>query len=112
MSEDDRARELSEAANQSLRFADLERKYVELEKDRNAWQNKAKAEQTRTLSLEEQKSNLEQKIVKLRSECSTANAALLDEKEKVSRAFSQSKNEQERMSRLEAENDNLKEEIR
>ena len=96
---------MSEAANQSIRFAELERKYVELEKDRNKWLNKANAEQTKTLALEEGKSNLEQQIVKLRSEVSTANAKLLDEKEKGKRALSQRKNEADFTSRLGAEND-------
>mmetsp|Transcript_18894 Transcript_18894/g.27951 ORF Transcript_18894/g.27951 Transcript_18894/m.27951 type:complete len:1878 (-) Transcript_18894:926-6559(-) len=111
MSEDNTARALSEAANQSLRFADLERKYIELEKDRNTWLDKAKTEQTRASSLEEETLNLQQKIVELRSELSSANAKLLEEKEKGSQISLQSRNDKERASRLEAENDDLREEI-
>jgi len=111
MSANRTAREESEEAIQSLRFSELEEKHLALEKDRNIWFDKAKAEQTKTSTLEIESNTLNKKIADLRFELSSSKNQLVEEKEKGREISSQSKTQQERTRRIEAEADNLREEI-
>lgn len=106
------ARAASEEVNSSVRFADLEQKYVDLQKDRQVWFDKAQSEEDRLASLETDKATMQATILQLRSDLSSAKTELQEEKEKIGTVTSESKNQQERSSRIEAEADNLREEIR
>jgi chromosome segregation ATPase len=106
------ARAANEELNQSVRFADLEQKYVDLQKDRQVWFDKAKAGDDRLETFESEKETMQATILELRSTLSAAKTELSLEKDKTGAANSESKSQQERSSRLEAEADNLREEIR
>jgi chromosome segregation ATPase len=110
-SEEQGARLASEEVNQAVRLADLEQKYVDLEKDRQVWFDKAKAEEVRIAELLNEKEKLQELIDSLRSDLSGAKSLLQEEKDKVAEAQSNSRSQSERASRLEAEADNLREEI-
>lgn len=110
-SEEQGARLASEEVNQAVRLADLEQKYVDLEKDRQVWFDKAKAEEVRIAELLKEKEKLQELIDSLRSDLSGVKSVLQEEKDKVAEAQSNSRSQSERASRLEAEADNLREEI-
>jgi predicted nucleic acid-binding Zn-ribbon protein len=82
-----------------------------LEKDRQVWFDKAKAEEVRIAELLNEKEKLQELIDSLRSDLSGAKSLLQEEKDKVAEAQSNSRSQSERASRLEAEADNLREEI-
>jgi chromosome segregation ATPase len=112
MSSDEAAEAVAEDLNLSIRLADLEQKYVDLELDRNLWFTKAKASDERVVSLQEEKETFQSVILKLKEELSISNAELQKERSSKHELEASATNTQERASRIEAEADDLREEIR
>lgn len=112
MSTEEEARAASEHVNQAVRLADLEQKYIDLEKDRNLWFDKAKAGDERLAKIETAKDNLQASLLNLRSDLSLTRTDLQEERDKAVAIIANSKAQQERASRVEAEADSLREEIR
>lgn len=112
MSTEEEARAASEHVNQAVRLADLEQKYIDLEKDRNLWFDKAKAGDERLAKIETEKDSLQASLLNLRSDLSLTRTDLQEERDKAVAIIANSKAQQERASRVEAEADSLREEIR
>lgn len=112
MSSEEAAEAAAEELNLSVRLADLEQKYVDLELDRNAWFAKANASDERVVCLQEEKETFQSVILKLKEELSISNAELQKEKSSKHELEASATNTQERASRIEAEADDLREEIR
>ena len=112
MSSEEAAEAAAEEMNLSVRLADLEQKYVDLELDRQVWFAKAKTGDERVVSLQEEKEAFQSLILNLKEELSVAKAELQMEKSSKLEVEASATNVQERASRVEAEADDLREEIR
>ena len=112
MSSEEVAEAAAEEMNLSVRLADLEQKYVDLELDRQVWFAKAKTGDERVVSLQEDKEAFQSLILNLKEELSVAKAELQMEKSSKLEVEASATNVQERASRVEAEADDLREEIR
>ena len=112
MSSEEAAEAAAEEMNLSVRLADLEQKYVDLELDRQVWFAKAKTGDERVVSLQEEKEAFQSLILNLKEELSVAKAELQKERSSKLEVEASATNVQERASRVEAEADDLREEIR
>ena len=112
MSSEEAAEAAAEEMNLSVRLADLEQKYVDLDLDRQVWFAKAKAGDERVVSLQEEKESFQSLILNLKEELSVAKAELQKERSSKLEVEASAATVQERASRVEAEADDLREEIR
>ena len=107
-----RARAVAEETNLSVRFSDLEQRYVDLEQKYHELFLQQQTGMERIVILEDEKQGLQSTILNLKEELSTTATQLLTEKSAKEEATALATMSQERACRVEAEADNLREEIR
>ena len=112
MSSEEAAKAAAEEVNLFVRLADLEQQYVDLEQKRQELFLKAQSGDERIASLQQEKETFQATISELKDDLSAAIAELRMEKSSKEEAKALATATQERASRVEAEADNLREEIR
>ena len=106
------ARAASDALKESLKTEDLEQRFVELQAKHKTVESMLEAETGKVSALVQGKLDAESKLSSLEKDLAEIKRELNTYQNKVQDMEASSKSSVERSSRLEAESDNLREEIR